>query len=314
MTDITSITAAQTDPGDASLRDYFQLMKPRVMSLVIFTSIAGMVAAPGSIHPLIAFASILCISIGAGASGALNMWWEADIDGRMGRTKNRPIPSGRVSRDEALAIGLGLSFVSVAMLAVFANPLSALLLAGTIAFYGGFYTMWLKRRTAQNIVIGGAAGAIPPVIGWAVATGSVSIEPLLMFAIIFLWTPPHFWALALWKQREYENAEVPMLPVTAGPKETRRQILLYSVALALCSIALIPTAAGGPIYTLTALITNALFVWHGYQVWRRDEEAALAEKYRAEKKLFAFSLTYLALIFAAFLCDAALASYLGGAA
>ena len=314
MTDLSVSESGVPTGYEAEIRDYYALMKPRVMSLVIFTALAGMLAAPAGLNPVIGFASILCIAVGAGASGALNMWWEADIDGRMGRTQNRPIPSGRVSRDEALAIGLGLSFISVTMLAVFANPLSALLLAGTIAFYGGFYTMWLKRRTPQNIVIGGAAGAIPPVIGWAVATGSVTLEPLLMFAIIFLWTPPHFWALALWKQREYRNAEVPMLPVTAGPRETRRQIMLYSIALALCSVALIPTAAGGPFYTVIALAANALFVWHGWQVWRRDEEAALAENYRAEKRLFAYSLTYLALVFASFFLDAALASYLAGAA
>lgn len=293
---------------EASVGDFFALMKPRVMSLVIFTALAGMLAAPGDLHPVIGFASLLCIAVGAGASGALNMWWESDIDSRMGRTKNRPIPSGRVTRSEALSIGIGLSVISVAMLALFANPLSAVLLAGTIAFYGGFYTMWLKRRTPQNIVIGGAAGAIPPVIGWAVATGSVTIEPLLMFAIIFLWTPPHFWALALWKRLEYTEAEVPMLPVVAGPKATRVQVLVYSIIMALSSLALIFTEVAGPAYTATAIVTNAIFCWLAWGVYRRDEAAAQAEKYGAEKKLFAFSLTYLALIFASLLVDAALQS------
>ncbi len=308
MTDISAHTASLGAPreSEATVGDFFALMKPRVMSLVIFTALAGMLAAPVSIHPIVGFASLLCIAVGAGASGALNMWWESDIDSRMGRTQNRPIPSGRVSRDEALGIGFGLSVISVAMLAVFANFLSAALLAGTIAFYGGFYTMWLKRRTPQNIVIGGAAGAIPPVIGWTVATGSIAIEPLLMFAIIFLWTPPHFWALALWKRREYTEAEVPMLPVVAGPKATRVQVLVYSVLLAISSIALIFTDVAGPAYIATAIVTNAMFCWFAWTVYRRDEQAAQAEKYGAEKKLFAFSLTYLALIFASLLIDAAL--------
>ena len=308
MTDMT-VNGAAIDSApehEAGIGDFFALMKPRVMSLVIFTALAGMLAAPGDLHPVIGFASLLCIAIGAGASGALNMWWESDIDSRMGRTKGRPIPSGRVTRDEALAIGLGLSVLSVAMLAVFANILSAVLLAGTITFYGGFYTMWLKRRTPQNIVIGGAAGAIPPVIGWTVATGSFSLAPLLMFAIIFLWTPPHFWALALWKRREYTEAEVPMLPVVAGPKATRVQVLAYSVVMALASLALILTDVAGPAYIVVAIVTNALFCWFAWGVFRRDEEAAQAEKYAAEKKLFAFSLTYLALIFASLLVDSAL--------
>ncbi len=306
---MTDISVNDASGGyEASIGDYFALMKPRVMSLVIFTGLVGMLAAPISVHPVIGFAAILCISIGAGASGALNMWWESDIDGKMGRTKGRPIPSGRVTRDEALGIGLGLSVLSVAMLAVFANVLSAVLLAGTIAFYGGFYTMWLKRRTPQNIVIGGAAGAIPPVIGWTVATGSVSIEPLLMFAIILLWTPPHFWALALWKRREYTDADVPMLPVVAGPKVTRVQVLVYSVLLAFSSLALIPTAVSGMIYTVTAVIANAVFCYLAWNVYKRDEETAIAENYVPEKKLFGYSLTYLALIFAALLCDALIRS------
>jgi len=306
MADLSARYTPRED--DASIGDFFALMKPRVMSLVIFTALVGMLAAPAGLHPIVGFASLLCIAIGAGASGALNMWWESDIDSRMGRTRNRPIPSGRVTRDEALAIGVGLSVISVVMLAVFANILSAVLLAGTIAFYGGFYTMWLKRRSPQNIVIGGAAGAIPPVIGWTVATGAISVEPLLMFAIIFLWTPPHFWALALWKRREYTEAEVPMLPVVAGPKATRVQVIVYSVLLAISSLALVFTAVAGPAYTLTAIVSNAIFCWLAWTVYRRDEDTAIAEKYGAEKKLFAFSLTYLALIFASLLIDEALRS------
>jgi len=297
MTDATIRQAETSGISEARVADYFALMKPRVMSLAIFTSIAGMAAATAEIHPIIALAAILCISLGAGASGALNMWWEADIDAQMGRTQRRPIPAGLVTRDEALAIGVFFAIVSVMMLSVFANPLAGLLLGGTIAFYAGFYTMWLKRRTPQNIVIGGAAGAMPPVIGWAVATGSVTIEPVLMFA-------------ALWKRREYEQAAVPMLPVTAGPRVTRIQILAYSILLAACGIALIFTSASGPIYAAVALIANPLFVLRAWQVWRRDEDAAIAERYAAEKKLFAFSLTYLAIVFAAFVADAVLSSVL----
>ena len=305
MTDMT-VPRAAAGEGEATVADFLALMKPRVMSLVIFTALVGMLAAPVAVHPVIGFASLLCIAVGAGASGALNMWWEADIDARMGRTRNRPIPSGRVTRDEALALGLGLSILSVGLLAVFANPLSALLLAGTIAFYGGFYTMWLKRRTPQNIVIGGAAGAVPPVIGWAAATGGIAVEPLLMFLIVFLWTPPHFWALALWKRREYAQAEVPMHPVVAGPAATRRQVFLYALAMAAASLALIATPVAGPAYTAVALVANAAFCVLAWRVRGRDEAAAQAQSYRAEKALFAFSLTYLAAIFASLAVDAAL--------
>ena len=293
-------------PGgyEASIGDYFALMKPRVMSLVIFTGLVGMLAAPAAVHPVVGFAAILCISIGAGASGALNMWWESDIDGKMGRTKGRPIPSGRVTRDEALGIGLGLSVLSVAMLAVFANPLSALLLAGTIAFYGGFYTMWLKRRTPQNIVIGGAAGAIPPVIGWTVATGSIAIEPLLMFAIILLWTPPHFWALALYKTGDYGKVGIPMMPNVKGPKSTRNQIMAYSVLLAVIAIAPIFTGLAGNLYAAFAVLLNIGFLALALKVWtsragetaEASDEASLYEVKsgdRAARNLFAYSIIYL---------------------
>ena len=224
--------------GDAEFRDYFALLKPRVMSLVVFTALVGMCVAPVGIHPVIGFAALLCIAVGAGASGALNMWWDADIDAIMRRTAKRPVPSGRVAPEEALTIGLWLSGLSVVMLALFANLLSAALLAFTIFFYAVIYTMWLKRATPQNIVIGGAAGAFPPMIGWAVATGGVSVESVLMFALIFMWTPPHFWALALFMNEDYSRAGVPMMTVARGKPKTRWLVLLYAVLLAPVALAL----------------------------------------------------------------------------
>ncbi len=226
--------------------DYVELLKPRVMRLVIFTALVGMLAAPSVPHPVLAFAALVCIAVGAGASGALNMWWDRDIDLTMKRTTKRPIPSGRVTPDEALAIGLALSGFSVVMLLLFANWQSAALLAFTIFFYAVIYSMWLKRATPQNIVIGGAAGAFPPMIGWAVSTGGVSVESVLMFALIFLWTPPHFWALALFRNDDYTAAGVPMLPVTAGDRVTRNHILGYALVLAPAALAIGVTSIGGP--------------------------------------------------------------------
>ncbi|MEO1613797.1 MAG: heme o synthase [Pseudomonadota bacterium] len=249
---MTHATYIETRGGDAEFKDYFELLKPRVMSLVIFTALVGLLVAPVGVHPVISFASILCIAVGAGASGALNMWWDADIDVKMARTRNRPVPSGRVTADEALAVGLGLSILSVAMLGLFANWLSASILAFTIFFYAVIYSMWLKRSTPQNIVIGGAAGAFPPMLGWAVATGGVSVESVLMFAVIFLWTPPHFWALALYRNGDYERAEVPMMTVVAGPVATRRQVFWYSVALAVVAVAPAFTSIGGFVYLVVA--------------------------------------------------------------
>ncbi len=217
--------------GMGNARDFFQLLKPRVMSLVIFTALVGIAAAPGGIHPVIAFTALLCIAVGAGASGALNMWYDADIDARMARTANRPIPAGRVTPSEAAGFGAILSVFSVMTMGVLVNWVAAALLAFTIFFYLVVYTMWLKRRTPQNIVIGGAAGAFPPMIGWAVATGGVSLESALMFGLIFMWTPPHFWALALFMKSDYHKAKVPMLTVTHGREETRRQILIYTILL-----------------------------------------------------------------------------------
>jgi protoheme IX farnesyltransferase len=304
MTDASITTGTGT--RDAQFGDYVELLKPRVMRLVIFTALVGLVSAPVAVHPVIALASIVCIAVGAGASGALNMWLDWDIDAVMKRTAGRPIPSGRVTRDEALAIGLTLSGFSVMMLALFANLFAAGLLAFTIFFYAVIYSIWLKRATPQNIVIGGAAGAFPPMIGWAVATGGVSVESVLMFALIFLWTPPHFWALALFRNEDYTRAGVPMLPVTNGPRATRNQILAYSLILA--PVAVLPafTSVGGPVYLAGALVLNALFLRGAVRVWRRDEDAAAADQFLAEKRFFGFSILYLFLGFGLFLVEAGL--------
>ncbi len=291
---------------EAEFRDYYELLKPRVMRLVVFTAAVGLLTAPGMVHPVIAFATILCIAVGAGASGALNMWWDADIDAVMGRTAKRPIPSGRVSGDEALAIGLALSGFSVAFLFLFGNALAAGLLAFTIFFYAVIYTMWLKRATPQNIVIGGAAGAFPPVIGWAVVTGNTSIEPWLMFGLIFMWTPPHFWALALFRNDDYTDAAVPMLPVIKGTRATRNQVWWYSLALA--PVAILPafTQVGGPVYLIAATVLNVMFLSGAWKIYRRNDEGARADKFKVEKKFFGFSILYLFLHFVLLLLEAAL--------
>ena len=302
----STLSAEAAPPRDAEFGDYFALLKPRVMYLVIFTALVGLVVAPVPVHPMIAFASILCIAVGAGASGALNMWWDADIDVKMARTRNRPVPSGRVTGGEALAVGLGLSLLSVPMLGLFANWLSAGILAFTIFFYAVIYSMWLKRTTPQNIVIGGAAGAFPPLLGWAVATGSVGLEAALMFAIIFLWTPPHFWALALYRNGDYERAAVPMMPVVAGPRATRRQIFWYSVALAAVAVAPAFTAIGGFFYLVAAGALSAEFLRLAALVGFRSERAAEADGHRAEKRLFRFSILWLFLVFSALAVEAGL--------
>jgi protoheme IX farnesyltransferase len=244
----------------ADVRDYFALLKPRVMSLVVFTALVGIVRAPDAIHPVLAFASLLCIAIGAGAAGALNMWWDADIDARMTRTARRPIPAGKVGEGEALAFGLVLSVGSVLMLGLFAGMLAAALLAFTIFFYAVVYSMWLKRSTPQNIVIGGAAGAFPPMIGWAAVTGSIGIESILLFLIIFFWTPPHFWALALLKKEDYARAGVPMLPNVAGDAETRKQILIYSFILAPLGVAPALLGFAGLAYGLASAALGIVFL------------------------------------------------------
>ncbi len=295
-------------PGtpEAGFGDYFALMKPRVMSLVVFTAFVGLAVAPIGLHPMLAFASILFIAIGAGASGALNMWWDADIDAVMRRTRGRPVPQGRIGADEAMALGLGLGGISVAMLGLAANWLAAAMLAFTIFFYAVVYTMWLKRLTPYNIVIGGAAGAFPPVIGWACATGGTAIEPWLMFALIFLWTPPHFWALALFMRSDYDDAGVPMLTVTHGRAATRRQVFAYAVILAPAAMALALSGVGGPATIATALVLNALFLRGAWAIRQRDEVVARADGYRVEKSVFKLSLLYLFGHFGALLVDAGL--------
>ena len=310
--DINAEYVARSARADEpQIADYFALLKPRVMSLVVFTALVGMLCAPVSVNPIIGFASLLCIAVGAGASGALNMWWDADIDAKMKRTVKRPIPDGRVSPADALNLGLGLSVISVAMLAVFGGVLAAALLAFTIWFYAVPYTMWLKRSTPQNIVIGGAAGAFPPLVGWVAVTGTIDLAPLLMFGIIFLWTPPHFWALALWRRSEYAIAEVPMLPVVAGTTVTRRQIFIYSVLLAVSSLGILFTPVGGPVYAVAAVAMNAWFLRWAWIVWKRDDATAEGDNFAAEKKLFGVSLHYLAAIFSALLLDAVIRVLVG---
>ncbi|MBR9653041.1 heme o synthase [Thalassovita aquimarina] len=299
----------QTSTHEAGFGDYFALLKPRVMSLVVFTALVGLLAAPIGVHPFIAFCSVLFIAVGGGASGALNMWWDADIDRVMKRTASRPIPSGKVEPQEALAIGATLSVFAVVMLGLAANWAAAGLLAFTIFFYAVVYTMWLKRWTPQNIVIGGAAGAFPPMIGWAVATGGVSLESVLMFLLIFMWTPPHFWALALFMKADYKEAGVPMLTVTHGRRVTRNHILVYTILLAPLAIGTGLTSIGGPIYMTVSVALNALFLFGAVKIWRRDEDAASADKYRTEKSFFGLSLMYLFLHFGAILAEAALKPY-----
>jgi protoheme IX farnesyltransferase len=309
MTDATTNTTGQTGTPEAQFGDYVALLKPRVMSLVVFTALVGLLVAPGGVAPMIGFTAILFIALGAGASGALNMWYDADIDRIMRRTRRRPVPAGRVGADEALSLGVALSALSVAMLGLATNWVAAGLLAFTIFFYAVIYTMWLKRLTPQNIVIGGAAGAFPPVIGWAAVTGGVSLESVLMFGLIFMWTPPHFWALALFMKSDYHEARVPMLTVTHGRAETRRQILIYSVLLAPVAVGLGLTSIGGPAYLATAIVLNAVFLGLAARVWRRDEAAAEGDGYAVEKRLFRFSLAYLFLHFGALLVDAVLRTY-----
>ncbi len=310
MTDVTNTPVQQ---NEAELGDYFALMKPRVMQLVVFTAVVGMLAAPVSVHPLIGFASILFVAIGAGASGALNMWWDADIDAVMRRTSKRPIPAGKVTPGEAMSLGVALSGLSVMMLALSANLLAAFMLAFTIFFYAVVYSMWLKRATPQNIVIGGAAGAFPPVIGWIIATGTFSVEAWLMFALIFMWTPPHFWALALFMRSDYDDANVPMLTVTHGRPATRRHIIAYTVLLAILAVGTGFTAIGGPIYLAVAVVLNVLFLMGAWRIWHRDEDDAEEDNYLVERKFFRLSLYYLFAHFGAILLEAALKPWgLGG--
>jgi protoheme IX farnesyltransferase len=290
------IAGVPSDAGVASIADFMALLKPRVMSLVVFTALAGYIVAPGAIHPVLAAVAMLCIAVGAGAAGAINMWYDRDIDRLMARTCERPIPAGRMDPAEALGFGVVLAIVAVVVMALAVNLVTAALLALSIAFYVFIYTIWLKRRTPYNIVIGGAAGAFPPMIGWAAATGDVSPASLALFAIIFMWTPPHFWALSLFRSGDYAKAGVPMLPVVAGAVETKRQIMLYSLALG--PLSLLPWALGiaGPVYAVGAGVLGLLFVAGALGVWRDVGDGAA-------KRLFGYSIVYLFLLFALLILD-----------
>ncbi|MGH1415013.1 MAG: heme o synthase [Pelagimonas sp.] len=292
--------------NEAQFGDFFALLKPRVMTLVVFTAFVGLLAAPMPVHPFVGFCAILFIAIGGGASGALNMWYDADIDAVMKRTKGRPIPAGRVTREEAFAFGITLSVFACVFLGLATNWLAGGLLAFTIFFYVVIYTMWLKRLTPQNIVIGGAAGAFPPMIGWAAATGEISTASVLMFCLTFMWTPPHFWALCLFMRSDYDDAGVPMLTVTHGRPATRRHILGYTALLATLAIALGFTQVGGWVYLSVAVVLNALFLKGAYDIYRRDEDMSEADNFAAERKFFKLSLLYLFAHFGAILIEAGL--------
>ncbi len=296
---------AAVAPLPADWRDFLALTKPRVMSLVVFTGLCGLLAAPGHIHPTLGFTAILCIALGAGAAGALNQWYESDLDALMKRTKERPLPAGRMDRQSALHFGVGLSFLSVILLGMATNWFAAALLAGSILYYVLIYTVWLKRRTPQNIVIGGAAGAFPPLIGWAAVTGDISLLPVLMFGLIFLWTPPHSWALALFVQSDYARAGVPMMPVAAGERSTRIQIIAYTLPMAL--VALLPWGLGlaGMVYGLTALLGTMVFAVFALRVGLR--RPGDGDGMGPEKALFACSILYLFALFGAMAVDRMLA-------
>ncbi|MEM8823737.1 MAG: heme o synthase [Pseudomonadota bacterium] len=298
-----ALTARPDDPG---LRDYWRLLKPRLMSLSIFTAVVGLLVAPGEMHPFLAATSILWIAVGAGASGALNMWFDADIDRVMKRTRSRPIPAGRVAPGDALALGLFLSVVSVTMLGLTANWVAAAWLGFTIFFYAVIYSMWLKRTTSWNTAIGGLAGAFPPMIGWAAATGGTPLEAWLLVALIFMWTPPHFWALALFVKLDYHNARIPMLTVTHGRTETRRQTWLWALGLAAVSIFAATTAVGGPLALAVVIGLNAVFLHLAWDIHRRTDIDSEADGHRAEKALFKWSLFYLFVHFSVFVVEAAL--------
>jgi protoheme IX farnesyltransferase len=298
---------AHYEPSLATPRDYVLLLKPRVMSLVIFTALVGLLVAPGHIHPVIGFTALLCIAVGAGAAGCLNMWYETDIDAVMERTAKRPLPSGRIGRNEALAFGLILSAFSVATMGLMVNVLAGGLLAFTIFFYAVIYTIWLKRHTPQNIVIGGAAGAFPPMIGWAAATGTIGLEAVLLFLIIFFWTPPHFWALALARSEDYARAGVPMLPVVAGEVETRRQILIYSVIM--LPVGMSPWLFGyaAALYAVVSTLGGLIMLALAFRLQRADRGAAD----KTAKQLFGFSILYLFLLFAVLLAEYGMGLSLG---
>jgi protoheme IX farnesyltransferase len=304
MTTDTNMTAAAgAARPEAAPADYFALLKPRVMSLVVFTGAVGLFLAPGELHPVLAVVAVLCIAVGAGASGCINMWYERDVDAIMRRTRHRPIPSGRVAPRSALEFGIMLAGASVMVMGVAVNWTAAALLAGAIAFYVFVYTIWLKRRTPQNIVIGGAAGAFPPMIGWAAVSGDVSLASIALFAIIFFWTPPHFWSLALYRSGDYEAAGIPMLPVVAGAEATRRQILLYSILMVPLSLAPWFLGTAGLVYAVGAGVLSLVFVGGAVRILiQRSDEAA--------RWMFKYSILYLALVFALLVADRAVAGLL----
>ena len=294
--------ALGNDTNESSLEDFLSLLKPRVMSLAIFTSVCGLLLAPNQIHPFLIFVAILCISIGAGASGAINMWYDQDIDGLMVRTKGRPIPQGKISALDALGFGTILAIISVLVLGLAVNYFAAFLLFFSIFFYIFIYTIWLKRRTPQNIVIGGAAGAFPPVIGWACSTGDISVFPLILFLIIFMWTPPHFWGLALYKDIEYSKAKVPMLPVVKGKKITKMQIMIYSMILFAVTTLPFLLEFSGLIYIIAASILNTYFCYLSFRLLKSSDNDELSYA----PKLFKFSILYLYCIFSFLVIDMAL--------
>jgi protoheme IX farnesyltransferase len=306
--------ALSTTKAPARWQDFLQLLKPRVMSLVVFTAVTGLVCANQPIHPLLGAVAVLCIAVGAGASGALNMWYDADIDSQMRRTRGRPVPAGRVQGADALTLGIVLSLFSVMLMGMALNWFAAGLLAFTIVFYAVVYTMWLKRWTAQNIVIGGLAGALPPVIGWAAATGTAPLNAWLMCLIIFMWTPPHFWALSLYTSEDYAKAGVPMMPVVAGAKSTRRQVWIYSLLLIPVCIAPAATGLGGPVYLAVSTLGGAVFLLLAWRLFRSDAGEAADPRNddglydvragaRDARNLFAFSILYLTLLFATLLVE-----------
>ena len=300
-----SMDQAATIKLPADWRDFYALTKPRVMSLVIFTGLCGLLAAPGDIHPVIGFTAILCIALGAGGAAALNQWWEADLDAGMKRTQGRPLPAGRLQKTDARDFGVLLSAVSVATMGLAVNWLSAAILALSIVYYAVVYTIWLKPRTPQNIVIGGGAGAFPPLIGWVAVTGTITPMPVLLFAIIFMWTPPHFWALALFVQSDYAKVGIPMMPVVKGEVSTRRQILVYSVLLAPVAIAPWLIGGTGAVYGIGALALSLAFIALSIPVATR--RAVEGDKMKPEKRLFAFSILYLFALFAILVVDRLLA-------
>ncbi|MGG5888567.1 heme o synthase [Falsiroseomonas sp. HC035] len=298
-------TGTETSSDLSEVRDWVALLKPRVLTLVVFTGLVGLLVAPGSIHPVLGLTAVLCITLGAGAAGALNMWYDRDIDALMRRTARRPIPAGRIAPNAALGFGIVLAVASVAIMGLATNWVAAAWLAFSILFYVVVYTVWLKRRTSQNIVIGGAAGAFPPIIGWAAVTGDVTLVPWLLFTIVFAWTPPHFWALALWAHGDYARAGVPMLPVVAGARETRRQIFIYTVVLALAGLS--PWAVGfaGPLYAAVATVLGGMFLYHAVRTLReaQDETGRSLVQDAAARRTFAFSLMYLFVLFGALAVD-----------